>query len=71
MNVIVSYQSFTPAYTIVGHSLLTKAVAFVRNELAVHAAVRELEQMDARALADIGICRADIHAAVGGRLKTK
>ena len=54
-----------------GPSFVAKAAAFVHNELTVRAAVRDLRQMDDRALADIGICRGEINDAVRGRRVTK
>ena len=46
-------------------------VAYVRKELMVHAAIRELRQLDDRSLADIGITRADIARAVRGQKTAK
>ena len=54
-----------------GHSFVAKAAAFVRNELTVRAAARDLRQMDDRTLADIGIYRGDINNAVRGRRVTR
>ena len=46
-------------------------VAYIRKELTVHAAIRELRQLDDRALADIGITRANIVEAVRGQKTAK
>ena len=46
-------------------------VAYIRKELTVHAAVRELRDLDDRALADIGITRGSIVEAVRGQKTSK
>lgn len=67
MTTLTLSQGFAPK----GHSLIAKAIAFVQHELAVRAAVRDLRRMDDRTLADIGICRGEIKAAVRGRRLAK
>jgi len=47
-------------------TFVAKAVAFVRKELKARAAIDELNRLDDRALADIGITRGDIKNAVRG-----
>lgn len=42
--------------------------ARIRHELDVRAAVAELQRLDSRCLADIGICRSEIDAVVRGNL---
>lgn len=46
-------------------------VAYIRKELVVHAAVRELRELDDRALADIGLTRANIVEVVRGHKTAK
>ena len=67
MNTLTFPVSFAPK----AQPLFAKTIAFVHNELALRAAMRELRRMDDRTLADIGICRGEIKDAVLGRRKAK
>ena len=53
------------------YNAFESVVAYVRKELMVHVAIRELRQLDDRALADIGITRANIVEAVRGQKTAK
>ncbi|MBL4615416.1 MAG: DUF1127 domain-containing protein [Magnetovibrio sp.] len=44
-------------------------MAYIRREMAVRAAVVELQQLDDRCLADIGITRGEITGVVRGNFK--
>jgi uncharacterized protein YjiS (DUF1127 family) len=61
------HPSFVKTVSIVTLGLIKSLVARIDNELAIRTAVRALRRMDDRSLADIGICRAEINAAVRGR----
>lgn len=61
------HHSFVKTASVAALDLIKSLVARIENELAVRAAIRALRRMDDRSLADIGICRAEINAAVRGR----
>lgn len=61
------HHSFVKSTVNTVQNVVKAMISSVENELTVRAAIRALRNMDDRTLADIGICRGEINAAVRGR----
>lgn len=61
------HHSIAKTASIAALALVKSLAARFHSELTIRAAIRALRRMDDRTLADIGICRAEINAAVRGR----